>query len=133
MTHPAFITDILWLIDSHGACELMSHFYDVSGEALNWNGLCMCGIYDLYDPKWPLLEVLRSFTLNLEWPRRPSVPNRPTVRTDGNSSNKMSDSLSDIKYRPPYTVHLQVPQIGSRNILKNINKKMEMHDRIWNW
>ena len=31
-------------MDSHGACELMSHFYDVSGEALNWNGLCMCGI-----------------------------------------------------------------------------------------
>ena len=107
----------------------MSHFYDVSGKALNWNGLCMCGIYDLYDTKWPLLEVLRSFTLNLEWPRCPydnCPPNQrcQTVRTDGNTSNKMSDILSDIKYTVPYTPSTCRCHSALEIFLKNINKKM---------
>ena len=55
------------------------------------------------------------------------MANRPTVRTDGNSSNKMSDSLSDIKYTG--FSHLQVhPQILDTST-KNINK-LETLDRI---
>ena len=49
---------------------------------------------------------------------------KPTVRTDGNTSNKMSDILSDIKYTVPYTPSTCRCHSALEIFLKNINKKM---------